>query len=84
MIALEETMNMQWKNNKPKKKRIQNWSFLEKWNTSQTCAPNVGHYLLSSKVVVGHKDTQCYRSEPKMQENQEKTTSEKAQEHQKI
>ena len=32
-------------------------------------------------VVVGHKDTQCYRSKPKMQENQEKATLEKAQEH---
>ena len=36
MIALEETMNMQWKNKKSeKKKRIQNRSFLEKWDTSQ-------------------------------------------------
>ena len=37
-----------------------------------------------SVVAVGHKDTQCYRSEPKMRENQEKTTLEKAQEHKKI
>ena len=35
-------------------------------------------------VAVDHKDTQCYISEPKMQENQEKATSEKAQEHKKI
>jgi len=70
--VLEETMNMQWKNKKPEKKRIQNRSFLEKWNTSQTCPPNVGDYLFSPLLLLVTKIPNATDLNPKCEKTKKK------------